>query len=111
MLDRYYRRKAEAIEVLGGKCVRCGSVEDLEFDHIDPSTKISTIGKLASTASEEKLWTEVAKCQLLCKACHKEKSKQEDGQRRPITHGKYHAAYRYKCHCIECDEYRKNRNR
>lgn len=31
MLERYYRRKAEAIIALGGKCVKCGSTDNLEL--------------------------------------------------------------------------------
>jgi 5-methylcytosine-specific restriction endonuclease McrA len=29
------KRRAELIEALGGKCVQCGSVEDLQIDHIN----------------------------------------------------------------------------
>jgi hypothetical protein len=29
--------------MLGGCCVRCGATQDLEFDHIDPSTKVFAI--------------------------------------------------------------------
>jgi hypothetical protein len=36
-------RRARLIEMLGGACVRCGATEDLEFDHIDPSTKVFAI--------------------------------------------------------------------
>jgi 5-methylcytosine-specific restriction endonuclease McrA len=31
-------RRARLIELLGGQCVRCGSTDELEFDHIDPET-------------------------------------------------------------------------
>jgi 5-methylcytosine-specific restriction endonuclease McrA len=40
MLNRYYERRAAAIEKLGGKCSYCGSIEGLEFDHIDPDDKL-----------------------------------------------------------------------
>lgn len=36
-------RRDRLIEMLGGKCVRCGATEDLEFDHIDPSTKVFAV--------------------------------------------------------------------
>lgn len=77
MLDRYYRRKAIAIRVLGGECVKCGATKELEFDHIDPDTKISSIGKMLASASYEKLNSELKKCQLLCKKHHHEKTKSE----------------------------------
>lgn len=66
---RWERRRALAIEKLGGSCVSCGSDELLEFDHIDPDTKLMTIAR-ASSRNEEFFWSEVAKCQLLCKPCH-----------------------------------------
>lgn len=40
------QRRADAIELLGGRCVDCGSTEDLEFDHIDRSEKRFTIGDI-----------------------------------------------------------------
>lgn len=73
-LARYHRRRAEAIKLLGGKCVRCGSTVNLDFDHINKSTKNFTIAKIWS-ASEKRFTEELAKCQLLCRdKCHYEKS-------------------------------------
>lgn len=72
-------RRKEAIDHLGGKCVHCGSNHDLEFDHIDPSTKLFTIASRPS-ASKKRFWEEISKCQLLCGVCHKRKSKQDDAQ-------------------------------
>lgn len=72
-------RRRKAIIHLGGKCTKCGSCEELEFDHIDPETKSYTIASRPS-ASNEKFWKEVEKCQLLCNKCHKEKSKLDDAQ-------------------------------
>jgi len=69
MKDRWTKRRAKALELLGGKCVRCGWIEGLEFDHIDPTTKVMTIAR-ASSRSEVFFWAEVNKCQLLCDACH-----------------------------------------
>ena len=37
--------------MLGGKCVRCGATEDLEFDHVDPSIKV-----FAGCAGLSKAW-------------------------------------------------------
>jgi len=44
-LERYHERIGEALDILGGKCIKCGSLENLEFDHIDPSSKLFTISK------------------------------------------------------------------
>lgn len=73
MKRRWETRKAKAVELLGGKCSRCDSTEDLEFDHIDPLTKIMTVAR-ASSRSEDFFWAEVKKCQLLCEGHHLIKS-------------------------------------
>jgi len=72
-LARYNKRKAEAIEILGGVCVVCGSTEDLQFDHLNPSTKKFSLGKLWSS-SQEVFLEELSKCQLLCFTCHQIKT-------------------------------------
>ena|SRR6478735_5249227 len=76
MKDRWTKRRALAVEKLGGECIECGETESLEFDHIDPSTKIMTVAR-ASSRSEEFFWAEVSKCQLLCKPHHKIKTAQD----------------------------------
>jgi 5-methylcytosine-specific restriction endonuclease McrA len=60
-------------EMLGGKCVRCGATSDLEFDHVDRHTKSFTIGSRAMSRWDG-LLVELAKCQLLCRPCHIEKT-------------------------------------
>jgi len=64
--------------LLGGKCVRCGSTDDLQVDHIEPSTKdLSLRAKHSATFwswSWERVLAELAKCQLLCRPCHQAKS-------------------------------------
>lgn len=82
MLSRYHTLMAEAREKLGGKCVLCGSLEDLEMDHIDRSTKLFTISGGWSRNPDE-FWAEVAKCQLLCRDHHAEKTARE----RSVGHG------------------------
>lgn len=82
MKDRWKKRRAKAVEYLGGVCVKCGSSEELEFDHIDPETKSFTIAA-GSSFSEERFWPEVDKCQLLCKDHHIEKSSRESS----VGHG------------------------
>jgi 5-methylcytosine-specific restriction endonuclease McrA len=67
-------RRAEAVAAFGGCCVRCGSTEVLQFDHIDPATKTTHRIWAMSKARRE---AELAKCQLLCAACHREKTKPE----------------------------------
>lgn len=76
MKQRWEKRRAAALEFLGGKCVECDSTEDLHFDHIDPKTKVMTIAR-ASSRSEDFFWTEVKKCQLLCVGHHHIKTGQD----------------------------------
>ena len=63
-------------EYLGGKCVRCGATEKLDFDHIIPADKSYTIGSNITCFSLEELILEVDKCQLLCRPCHIQKGKE-----------------------------------
>ena len=90
----HQNRKEEAIIQLGGECVICKSTEDLEFDHIDPSTKKYTIARIY-THSEEKFQTELAKCQLLCHEHHQEK---HASQAPCGTDARYSAG----CRCVDC---------
>ena len=75
---REYRdeRKSYCIEYLGGKCVKCGTIHNLQFDHIKREGKKYTIGSRIHqdfTIIKE----ELDKCQLLCVDCHKVKTKSE----------------------------------
>ena len=72
----YHERRAQYVEMLGGKCAECGATEELQFDHKDRKTKKFAIGKLFTKAQEVVL-EELKKCQLLCQPCHIEKSRPE----------------------------------
>lgn len=72
MLKRYHERRAAAVAKLGGKCVVCGTTEDLDLDHINPVDKSFPIGRLWSV-KQSTYDAEVEKCQLLCKTHHKQK--------------------------------------
>jgi hypothetical protein len=63
----------EAKEKLGGKCVCCGTLENLEFDHIDDAKKEHNVAN-AVRNTREVFWNEVEKCQLLCVKCHNKKT-------------------------------------
>lgn len=52
-------------------CVKCGSVENLNLDHIDPATKVT---HNIWSWKKERREAEISKCQVLCFNCHAEKS-------------------------------------
>ena len=90
-------RRARLVEMLGGKCVRCGSTEDLEFDHIDAASKRFTICS-DLTRAWDLLVEEALKTQLLCKDCHVAKGAED----RPDTpHGRHRYIY-WQCRCKVC---------
>lgn len=97
--------KAKAIELLGGKCVECGSIDRLEFDHINRDRQdfrhaLSNMWEL----SWERILKELEKCQLLCRSCHAVKSQTERGNLpfSIIPHGTTNGYTSRKCRCVEC---------
>lgn len=69
---KYAEKKAILIEHLGGCCEKCGTTENLEFDHRNPSDQ--TFNKTPYLLSEENMWKEAEVLRLLCRDCHKEHS-------------------------------------
>lgn len=92
--ERYRTFRKKWIEDLGGKCVQCGSTDDLEIDHIDRTTKSFDISRENSIP---KAAQELTKCQLLCKICHKKKSIAESS----VEHGGGVSGKR-NCKCRPC---------
>ncbi len=72
--ERYNKKMNEYREMLGGKCSKCGSVNDLHFDHINPSDKTFSISRLVANGTKDAVLNELSKCQLLCIACHVSKT-------------------------------------
>lgn len=60
----------------GNCCCQCGSSEYLEIDHNKPETKLHQIYSMhcRTLAVRE---AELSKCQLLCSACHRKKTADE----------------------------------
>ena len=68
------RRKNAYIELLKRfECVHCGEDDYCCFDfhHIDPKQKESDVSIMIGSASLLRLWTEIAKCVVLCANCHR----------------------------------------
>ena len=70
------RRKKKVILMLGGACKNCGynkHVSALHLHHKDPSVKKYEWVHLR-VKKWETIYTEIAKCELLCANCHAEVS-------------------------------------
>lgn len=102
-LHRYHKIIKEAKEKLGDKCAQCGSTDNLEFDHIDPTIKSFVITEEWG-CSEKVFNEELDKCQLLCKEHHILKSIKEAGKLPAKNTNNRHGTlsmYRY-CKCELC---------
>ena len=101
MKQRYHKRREQAVKTLGGKCVRCGSTDDLQVDHIDRVKKTMKFARMTGV-SESKFLEELARCQLLCQECHTTKTVEEDLGRKRRTHGTVAMYQHGKCRCGAC---------
>ena len=109
LAKRYAEQRREFLDFLGGRCVRCGSDEELEFDHIDWRTKSFTVARLYGLARLKTVYEELKKCQILCKSCHRDKTKQDMREQReenprylPTKHGARTGWMKTKCDCTPC---------
>lgn len=89
------RRRRAAWIAANGPCTTCGSWEDLQVDHIDPGTKAREVNSMW-TWSLARLEEELAKCQVLCKTCHRDK------HRVGLRHGTRHGYGLHGCRCDAC---------
>jgi predicted HNH restriction endonuclease len=71
--DRKRKLKRELIEMLGGKCSKCGYNKceaALDFHH--EGNKEESITILLKNDSKQRILKEIKKCILLCANCHRE---------------------------------------
>lgn len=103
-LQREYQRKwlakRRASFFSGKSCVKCGSTENLELDHIDPAAKVRRSDHLIWSWSEPRRLAEIEKCQVLCSDCHLIKTIEYIS--RPIRHGTTSGYEHYGCKCKLC---------
>ena len=119
MARRREDRRTKLINFLGGWCFRCGSDEDLQFDHITPGTRSFVLSGKAFDRSWTELAIELDKCQLLCRSCHLQKTIENGetgggwnkGQSQlNLVHGTAYMYNQNKCRCIDC-KYARSLNR
>ena len=73
-IERWKKRKVDAVEYKGGCCERCGynkCIGALEFHHLDPTKKDGVWTKMRLWG-HERLHAELDKCILVCANCHRE---------------------------------------
>lgn len=116
-IAEYRRRRERMTEYLGGKCAVCGSISNLQIDHVDRASKSFDVSQNWSS-SWEMLVTELDKCQLLCRAHHIEKTRvsgdHAGGHNKwtEVQHGRVWAYAKYGCRCAICVEvYRHSRRK
>ncbi len=108
MLAKRALRRAQWIEE-HGPCVKCGSRERLEVDHIIPhGLSRKTPCRVMWLWTEKKRLEELSRCQVLCRKCHIKKSTQEAYARMGLEldgNGFRHGLKGYKnrgCRCQIC---------
>lgn len=100
----FHEFKAWCFEFIGNACVICGSLENLEIDHVNRKDKSFNITSEWSSKSQLEIETELKKCQPLCSGCHKTKTAKElsiDKMKEP-SHGSIYAWMKKKCLCDVC---------
>lgn len=85
-LQKYYRyRKAMAVHeyLLSHPCVDCGEADPvvLEFDHVRGVKKATVSSMIGGTYSTERLFEEIAKCDVRCANCHRRVTAARGGHR------------------------------
>lgn len=95
----WYNKRRDDWVRRNGPCVQCGSNDGLEVDHIERQSKVS---HRVWSWSLERRSAELAKCQVLCRACHRAKTSAENS--RPVVHGRRTTYDRRGCRCDPCRE-------
>lgn len=108
---RLYRTRRDEWLSENGPCVRCGSWKQLEIDHKNPEEKSPRLGGASKRATSHIwLWkkedreAELAKCQVLCNSCHKQKNIEDYEKAFPQVHGTWQSYFRKSnpCRCDAC---------
>lgn len=110
--EKYQEWRNYMLTYLGGKCVVCGTTQNLEVDHIDPKLKTAEF-KSMTTYSIRRKQKELNNAQLLCNRHHREKtlSMKDVPQNHSNNNGKHGSGYMYiqkGCRCALCGLWRRS---
>ena len=106
-MQEYYQDFIDwCFSILGRKCAKCGTTDNLEMDHINPETKLFTISSKMAPKHRARVYEELKKCQALCSECHAKKTASENSisfkKNRDECHGTLSQYSRYGCRCEAC---------
>ena len=112
MKARRLKRRQDLLNLAGNKCEACNSTDNLEFNHIDRSTKLITLSGKGLDGRWETIIKELDKCELLCNNCHLEKTREQyknkeirpwnDKKHLPYLHGTTRSYEEIACRCKDC---------
>jgi hypothetical protein len=103
-------RRVAWIESKGSKCNLCGITNvPFDIDHVDPKTKTYRVANIWGR-NEQIRTTELAKCQVLCKPCHKAKTRVEQYIANP-EHATRIMYMSRGCRCRPCVRWNTNRKK
>lgn len=87
--ERRKRNRELVRKLKEGPCSDCGLLYPfyvMDFDHRDGSEKTLDIGKIANKHwSEKRILEEVAKCDLVCANCHRERTAKRGGYSQKVA--------------------------
>ena len=91
MSNRRANRRKKLLSLLGNACEKCGSKEDLEFNHKDLRLKSFSLSGYNLDTSWDKIMKELEKCELLCRSHHLEATRVQykNGEIRPWNDKRY----------------------
>jgi len=103
MRERKRQKRKEIEERLGSKCARCGATKGpFHLDHKDKKKKTMRASDLHSV-NDKRFEKEMKNLQLLCKKCHRDKTKESwDFSTPKPRHGSYWMYRKHGCRCPKC---------
>jgi len=73
--NRWRKRKRDGLLAsLGGRCAHCGSLDELEFDCIEPQGHLHHVSGSGMRLLFYEKQAELENLQILCKTCHRRKT-------------------------------------